>query len=572
MNGLLNYTPEQLNRLGLLAQQDLTTGTINPSNPNMVDKAQGLLAQGFMKMGYNPRDAYAQANKWISTQGDMGAADFVPLAGDLIGAQDAYDMGGEAKNAFNREEYLKALGYGAGSAATGILSGIGALATVAPPLDKGIDAARVGVKKATGLLDNTPRTGAELAENNSQIDAIEPHTTSAGYSFDPSMTARNQLERIPDETFDVDADVIYDGARRYKDSTRDDINKRLSERGLTISSVNDSRASESQYWNVAPLSDPDDLIGTVRFSDHPDFFGGNDVDIRWGQKPDEITSDILEKINLDNYVPFDERVNGLPPTTIVPKPFVATTDIGLNDIVSHDKFGRGKILSVDGNKAEVLFDDGKTKMMNSSYLTTINKPKISDELVDAVVKQNQIDAIEKSGAVKSATKYDTPEFKNWFGDSKVVDEAGKPLTVYHGTNKKFDEFDADKSIGGQHWFTNKKSEIDAGNVGASGSGEVMEVNLSLQNPAGWDEYDRLSIGQLIDEGYDGLKLPDADGQITYVAFEPTQIKSIHNKGKYNPKDANILNSIAPIAGAGLLGATAMSQQENQQQPTGILQY
>jgi hypothetical protein len=164
MNGLLNYTPEQLNRLGLLAQQDLTTGTINPSNPSMVDKAQGLLAQGFMKMGYNPRDAYAQANKWISTQGDMGAADFVPLAGDLIGAQDAYDMGGEAKNAFNREEYLKALGYGAGSAATGILSGIGALATVAPPLDKGIDAARVGVKKATGLLDDNVRAVDPMAE------------------------------------------------------------------------------------------------------------------------------------------------------------------------------------------------------------------------------------------------------------------------------------------------------------------------------------------------------------------------------------------------------------------------
>lgn len=29
---------------------------------------------------------------------------------------------------------------------------------------------------------------------------------------------------------------------------------------------------------------------------------------------------------------------------------------------------------------------------------------------------------------------DTPEFKNWFGDSKVVDADGKPLVVYHGTN------------------------------------------------------------------------------------------------------------------------------------------
>lgn len=32
----------------------------------------------------------------------------------------------------------------------------------------------------------------------------------------------------------------------------------------------------------------------------------------------------------------------------------------------------------------------------------------------------------------------TPAFKRWFGDSKVVDAEGKPLVVYHGTNASFD--------------------------------------------------------------------------------------------------------------------------------------
>lgn len=32
-------------------------------------------------------------------------------------------------------------------------------------------------------------------------------------------------------------------------------------------------------------------------------------------------------------------------------------------------------------------------------------------------------------------------FYNWFGDSKVVDDQGRPLVVYHGTNKEFDSFD-----------------------------------------------------------------------------------------------------------------------------------
>jgi len=35
--------------------------------------------------------------------------------------------------------------------------------------------------------------------------------------------------------------------------------------------------------------------------------------------------------------------------------------------------------------------------------------------------------------VNQRAQQETPEFKNWFGESKVVDAEGKPLTVYHGT-------------------------------------------------------------------------------------------------------------------------------------------
>jgi hypothetical protein len=37
---------------------------------------------------------------------------------------------------------------------------------------------------------------------------------------------------------------------------------------------------------------------------------------------------------------------------------------------------------------------------------------------------------------------DTPEFKNWFGKSKVTGAEGKPLVVYHGTTGDFDSFSA----------------------------------------------------------------------------------------------------------------------------------
>ena len=35
-------------------------------------------------------------------------------------------------------------------------------------------------------------------------------------------------------------------------------------------------------------------------------------------------------------------------------------------------------------------------------------------------------------------------FWNWFDGSKVVDEKGRPLVVYHGTKDTFDIFDYEK--------------------------------------------------------------------------------------------------------------------------------
>jgi len=50
------------------------------------------------------------------------------------------------------------------------------------------------------------------------------------------------------------------------------------------------------------------------------------------------------------------------------------------------------------------------------------------------------EAYDQEGQLKT----ETPEFKQWFGDSKVVDESGEPLIVYHGTTKEFDSFDLTK--------------------------------------------------------------------------------------------------------------------------------
>ena len=108
--------------------------------------------------------------------------------------------------------------------------------------------------------------------------------------------------------------------------------------------------------------------------------------------------------------------------------------------------------------------------------------------------------------------------------TKVVDKNGKPLTVYHSTDKQFDEFDPTKSYDGGLWFTSDLDALKKGEVGASGSGRIIEAKLDVKKMAGWDEYDKYSLGELIDQGYDGVKLDD-----DYIVFENSQIKQIAKK-------------------------------------------
>jgi hypothetical protein len=104
------------------------------------------------------------------------------------------------------------------------------------------------------------------------------------------------------------------------------------------------------------------------------------------------------------------------------------------------------------------------------------------------------------------------ELEDFVKDSKVKE------TVYHGTGEMFDEFDPDKTMDGMFWFTSNIDDIKSGMAGAARSDIIIPVKLNLKNPAGWEQYDKLMIQQIIDQGYDGLKLDDY-----YVAFSPDQI-------------------------------------------------
>lgn len=179
-------------------------------------------------------------------------------------------------------------------------------------------------------------------------------------------------------------------------------------------------------------------------------------------------------------------------------------------------------------------------MLANFYAVTAAKAGMTpQQLVERYPLRVQAEGVQGAAAQYDQAgqlKTDTPEFKSWFGESQVKDAQGKPLVVYRGTAKAFDKFDANKTMDGVFWFTSDKAKLQAGEAGAAASGEVMSVYLSAKNLAGWDQYEKFSIDELIAQGYDGIQLDD-----DYVIFEPTQIKSVDNKGAFSSTDSNIFN-------------------------------
>jgi hypothetical protein len=167
---------------------------------------------------------------------------------------------------------------------------------------------------------------------------------------------------------------------------------------------------------------------------------------------------------------------------------------------------------------------------------------------DAVKRALEDGYTAKSGTVaKTADGVESnPAFADWFGGSKVVDQTGKPMVLYHGTNAQFTEFSPSKNgvFGPGVYLT--RFDGDALSYGKN----LMPVYANIKNPLRMRAADfrRLrSEGVDIDQwqkqqisaGYDGVISPDME---VVVAFKPTQIKSVNNRGTFDPNDPNILRA------------------------------
>lgn len=133
-----------------------------------------------------------------------------------------------------------------------------------------------------------------------------------------------------------------------------------------------------------------------------------------------------------------------------------------------------------------------------------------------------------------------PDFKSWFGNSKVVDANGSPLEVYHGSKIKIKKF-----YDGDVYFTDDYMNAD----GYANGEYVYAVYLSMQRPliidAASRKWDNLNtpegvstqdiVGKVDRSKYDGVifkNIKDSwiddedyqDAGTVYVVFSAKQIR------------------------------------------------
>ena len=136
-------------------------------------------------------------------------------------------------------------------------------------------------------------------------------------------------------------------------------------------------------------------------------------------------------------------------------------------------------------------------------------------------------------------------FYNWFGDSKVVNEQGRPLVVYHNTDKDIKAFDINKAratmdIQGIFFAPKSDPYKEYGPI-------EYPVYLKIENPVdyaqAYEGFDMSVEGagirqreKLQSQGYDGAILTEDGVPYEYIAFCSNQIKSTSNRGTYSESD------------------------------------
>lgn len=168
------------------------------------------------------------------------------------------------------------------------------------------------------------------------------------------------------------------------------------------------------------------------------------------------------------------------------------------------------------------------------------------------------DLFDQQGNVRTESQ----AFKNWFRAGKIVDQEGKPTVVYHGTTREITRFERAPGVNGQIWGSGYYLTRDPKYASTfakdyskpvaeeATGGNVMPLYVALQNPL-TDAQELTDIKREVGgdadaitaevkaRGYDGIDV-SIGGRNIIVAFDPTDIKSVNNRGDWSRETPELL--------------------------------
>jgi hypothetical protein len=153
----------------------------------------------------------------------------------------------------------------------------------------------------------------------------------------------------------------------------------------------------------------------------------------------------------------------------------------------------------------------------------------------------------------------TPEFKAWFGDwendpknaSKVVDDNGEPLVVYHGTmvETTFNVFDYDKADLGFHFGTSEqaKNRVESKSILPSRKSIVNSFFLNIRvlfemSDAGEWQYPQRYIDELTSDNIIEEKIAKQKGFFSLYEREDNALIRDYIKSKYGSAVGFVYNN------------------------------
>jgi hypothetical protein len=316
-----------------------------------------------------------------------------------------------------------------------------------------------GFKKKAAVVDTTVAADIQILENRFKTLYNQNKGKVANGITNTSRMSIASIDGKDIVIVDTDQH-IFDGVQREElgNVARKYIQERF--RGKTIDGTTYSRISEKEYTH------------------------SKDTQRLFNQSGSEYSAKMRASTELINLVKTGELIGHESAKHTKPVNAGGFNRYNVSFILDGKTFNGELLIAQGSNNVATFYDIVKIKESNSTSNNTQVAGRSNALSANSISKNGE--KVNKKYALSSKMDSEgrvlSAEQQKFFADSKVVDENGNLLTVYHGTNNEFYTFDSGRvgkgidQFGSGYYFTTNKSHAE--NYG----NRTIEGYLNIKNP------------------------------------------------------------------------------------------